>query len=155
MEHGCTFTKKIYYGGVVDMKKIIAVLTLVLCMAVSSSPVFARGYGHHGGHGGHYYGYRGGHHHYGHDGFGLGIAAGIAGGLLGSALIYSAAPPPPPTVVYGAPYPAYPPAVVVQPPRICLEDRLVNGEWQVNKYGNQVWVPYQYPVTQRVQVPCY
>ncbi len=135
------------------MKKILAVGTLILCMAsFTPSFAFARGYGH-GGHGGHNYGYHSGGHY--HDGFGLGIAAGIAGGLLGSALIYSAAPPPP-AVVYGAPYSAYPPAVVVQPPKICFEDRLVNGEWQISRYdGRQVWVPFQYPATQRVQIPCY
>jgi hypothetical protein len=44
----------------------------------------------------------------------------------------------------------------VQQPRICLEDRRVDGEWQVDRYtGHQFWVSFPYPVTRRVQVPCY
>jgi hypothetical protein len=104
------------------MKKNIAVLVIiVLCMATASS-AFARGrnHGHHGGysngyhHRSNHYDYRGSRHH--RDG--LGIAIGVAGGLiLGSALI-SSANPPPPTVVYAPPYPAYQPEVVVLQPRI-------------------------------------
>ena len=127
------------------MKKKIAILALMLCV-VSTSTAFARGYdGNHGGY------YRGGHH-----GDGLGVAVGVVGGLiLGSALMYSAAPPPQ-TVVYGAPYTSYQPEVVVQQPRVCVEDRSITGEWQISRYdGRQVWVSFPYPVIQRVQVPCY
>jgi len=125
------------------MKKIFAVFTIILCIAIAS-PVFARGYSH-GGH-------RGYSHHGGHHNTGIGIAFGLAGGLLlGSALAYSAAPPPR-TVVYGP----YPPDAVVSRPGICLEDRTVYGEWRVNRYnGRQVWVSYANPVIQRFQVPCY
>lgn len=139
------------------MKKKIAVLAIMLFVA-STSTAFARG-NDHGQHGGHnngynsrsnYYGYRGG----GHHNDGLGVAVGVVGGLLlGSALMYSA---PPSTVVYGTPYTTYPPEVVVRQPRICVEDRIVNGEWQISQYdGRQIWVSFPNPVTQRVQVPCY
>jgi hypothetical protein len=135
------------------MKKKIALLAMILCLA-GTTTAFARG-GYRGGY--HYYdrgyshGYYGGRHH---DN-GVGIAFGVMGGLLlGSALVHAAAPPP--TVGYGYPYAAYPPAVVVRQPQICVEDRVVNGEWQVSQYdGRQVWVSYPYPLTQRVQVPCY
>jgi len=135
------------------MKTKIAIFALMLCL-VSTYSAFARGYnGHYGGyHGRSSYGYRGHNHH--NDG--LGIAVGVMGGLLlGSALMYSAAPPPR-TVVYGYPYTSYPPEVVVQQPRICVEDRRISGEWRISQYdGRQVWVSFPYPVTQRVQVPCY
>lgn len=150
------------------MKTKITILALVLCV-LSATSAFARGgyYGHgggyrgyYGGHGGYYGrspyygGYRG--HSYRHYNDGVGIAVGVMGGLLlGSALMYSAAPPPQ-RVVYGTPYTTYPPEVVVRQPRICVEDRLVSGEWQISQFdGRQVWVSFPYPLTQRVQVPCY
>lgn len=162
------------------MKKKIAILALIFCVA-STSTAFARGY--YGPHGGGYYGrsdhygYRGrsynygyrdrgyhygyrdrGYRHYsrGHHDDGLGIALGVMGGLiLGSALMYSATPPPR-TVVYGAPYTSYQPVVVAPQPRICAEDRRVSGEWQISQFdGRQVWVSYPYPVTRRIQIPCY
>ena len=137
------------------MKKKIAALAIMLCVA-STSPAFARE-SHHGNNGGyhpqHYnrqpaYGHSGGHHN-----DGLGVAFGVVGGLLlGSALLYSATQPPP-AVAYSAPYP---PEVVVQQPRICIQDRVVNGQWQIDPYnGRRIWMPFAYPVTQRVQVPCY
>lgn len=139
------------------MKKKITVFAIILCVAFTSS-AFARGHNkaHHGGH--HYrsdyHQHRGGRHHHN----GLGLAVGLVGGLvLGSALVSSATPPPS-TVVYGVPYTTYQtpqPVVVVPPPRICVEDRVVGGEWQVSNDGRQVWVSFPYPVTQRVQVPCY
>lgn len=146
------------------MKKHIAALAIILFLATTSVS-FARGNGH-GGHGGYYSGYNGsgyrhnGYHqnsryynYRGHHNNGVGIAVGVVGGLLlGSALI---AANPPRTVVYGAPYVTYPPEVVVQQPRICVEDRLVEGEWRINSYdGRRFWLPFQYPVTQRFQVPC-
>lgn len=152
------------------MKKKIAILALIFCVA-STSAAFARDY--YGGHGGgyygrsDYYGYRGRSYHYGyrdrgyrhyshrHYDDGLGIALGVMGGLIiGSALTYSAAPPR--TVVYGAPYTSYQPVVVAPQSRICVEERRVSGEWQISQFdGRQVWVSYPYPVTQRVQIPCY
>ena len=139
-------------GGI--MKKNVAILALLVCL-LGSTTAFARG--NHGGYHGypnrsHYYGYRGHSHH--NDG--LGVAVGVMGGLLlGSALMYSATPPPR-AVVYGSPYTTYPQEVVVQQPRICVEDRLVSGEWQISRFdGRQVWVSFPYPITQRVQVPCY
>jgi hypothetical protein len=131
------------------MKMKIAVLALILCVA-SASTAFARGgYSHHGGGYNHGY-YRGGHHN-----DGLGIAVGVMGGLiLGSALMYSAAPPQ--TVVYGSSYTTYQPEVVVRQPGICIEERRVAGEWRISQFdGRQVWVSYPYPMLQRVQVPCY
>jgi hypothetical protein len=123
------------------MKKIIAIAVIMFCV-VGSTTAFARGYNH-GGYDSrsHYSGYRS------HRNDGLGIAVGIMGGLLlGSALVQAA---PPATVVYQ-------PEVVVRPSRICVEDRRVDGEWQVSRYdGRQVWVSYPYPVIQRVRVPCY
>jgi hypothetical protein len=142
------------------MKKTIAAMVLMLFVA-GTSTAFAHGYGgHYGGfHGGPHYRYHGGGYH--HDG--LGLAFGIAGGLLlGSALLYSLAPPPR-TVVYGYPYggygypyTTYRPGVVVRPPRVCVQDRTVTGEWQISRYdGRQVWVSFPYPVVRRYQVPCY
>lgn len=137
------------------MKKKIAILALMLCV-VSTSNAFARGRGHgyygDSHYGRSYYGYHGRSHH--NDG--LGIAVGVMGGLiLGSALMYSVAPPPR-TVVYGSPYTSYQPEVIVQQPRICVEDRRISGEWQISQYdGRQVWVSFPYPITQRIQVPCY
>ncbi|TKB05750.1 hypothetical protein [Desulforhopalus sp. IMCC35007] len=146
------------------MKKNIAALTMMLFLAATSVS-FAGGYGHRG-HGGYYNGhYGGGYHHNGyrngprhynyrgHHNNGVGIAMGVVGGLLlGSALI---AATPPQTVVCGAPYATYPPEVVVRQPRVCVEDRVVEGEWQINRYdGRRFWAPYQYPVTRRFQVPC-
>ncbi len=126
------------------MKKKIGALALIFCV-LSLSPAFARD--HHRGHGGGYRDYRPVHR--GHHNDGLGIAFGIAGGLLlGSALLYSVTPPPPPEVVYS---PAYPP-----PSRICFQDQTVTGQWQIDPYnGRRSWMPYAYPVTQRVQIPCY
>jgi hypothetical protein len=141
------------------MKKKITILALILCVA-SASTVFARGknHGKHGGyHKGHssrsyYHGSRGGRHT-----DGLEFAVGVAGGLiLGSALMYSATTPPPQTVVYSAPYTTYPPPVIVQQPTICVEDRIVSGQWQINPNdGSRVWVSSPNPRTERVQVPCY
>lgn len=140
------------------MKNKMAILAIILCLA-GTTTAFAKGHNH-GNHGGYKNGYhnRPNNHKFhggGHHNNGLGIAVGVAGGLLlGSALIHSTAPPR--AVVYRYPYTHYQPEVIVQQPRICVEDRLVNGEWQINKYGGQqVWVPFRYPVTQRVQVPCY
>jgi len=137
------------------MKKKIAVLAIMLCVAASSTAFARGGYNNHGGgysnHGGGYnHGYRGGRHN-----DGLGIAVGVVGGLLLGSALYSAAPPQ--TVVYGSPYPTYQPeVVVVRQPRVCVEDRQITGEWQNSRYdGRQVWVPFAYPVIQRVQVPCY
>lgn len=129
------------------MTKKIAMLAILLCMA-SASSVLARGY--YNNHD--YYGHRG-------DGYhrnGLGIAVGVMGGLiLGSALI-SAATPQPPVISYGYPETTYQQQVVVQRPRICVEERIIHGEWQISRYnGRRVWVSFPYPVTQNVQVPCY
>ena len=136
------------------MKKKIAALAIIFCVA-STCPAFARGNDHRNYGGNHkrsdYSGHRGG----GHNNNGLGIAVGVMGGLLlGSALMYSAPPPPPPpTVVYTAPYP---PQVVVQQPRVCVEDQVVTGQWQTSQYnGRRVWVSFPYPVSQRVEVECY
>ncbi len=132
------------------MKKKITAIAIILFLT-STSLSFARGnrggynHGYHGGgHPG--YGYRNtlrsyGYHGRGHHNDGLGIAVGVVGGLLlGSALMYSAPPP----------------QTVVQQPRICVADQTVTGEWQINKYdGRQIWVSFPYPVTRRVQVPCY
>jgi len=128
------------------MKKIIA-FVLMLCLAGTSS-AFAYG-GRHGGYNGYGNGYHERSRHYGsHRNDGVGIALGVVGGLLlGSALVSAAAPPP--AVVY-APPPRY------SQPRICVEDQVISGEWQYSRYdGRQVWVEYAYPVTRRVQVPCY
>lgn len=149
--------RKEYTQGVINMKKKILAVATILCLA-GTSTVFARGYGH-GNHGGYSHGYSHGYsrgYSGGHHDNDLGIVLGVAGGLiLGSALLYSAQPPPR-TVVYDNPYPVYQPEVIVRQPRVCLEDRVVDGEWQVSRYGGrQIWVPYQYPVTRRVQVPCY
>ena len=128
------------------MKKIIA-FVLMLCLAGASS-AFAYGGRHGGYYGGGYYErphYSGGSRHH-HNG--VGIALGVVGGLLlGSALVNAAAPPPP-AVVYETPRYA--------PPQVCVEDRVYSGEWRINNYdGRRVYVEYPYPVTRRVEVPCY
>ena len=135
------FQRNVKRGGIMKMK--ITILALILCV-ISASTAFARG------------GYNHGYHRGGHHNDGLGIAVGVFGGLLlGSALV-SAAAPPPQTVVYGSPYPAYQPDVVVRQPTICIEERYVTGEWQINHLdGRQVWVSFPYPMPRRVQVPCY
>lgn len=130
------------------MKKMIAIAAIMFCVA-GSTTALARGYNH-GGHGGYDSGYSSRSHYSGHRSHrndGVGIAVGIVGGLLlGSALVQAASPP---AVVYQ-------PEVVVRPSRICVEDRRVNGEWQVSRYdGRRVWVSYPYPAIQRVRVPCY
>lgn len=133
------------WNGVWTMKKTIALLAVMSCLA-GTTTAFARG-----GYGYYDRGYSGGRHHH----HGLGVAVGVVGGLLlGSALVSAATAPPP--VVYGSPYVAYPPTVVVQPPPVCIEDRVVSGEWQISQYdGSRIWVSYPYPVTQRIEVPCY
>lgn len=125
------------------MKKIIA-FVLMLCLAGASS-AFAYG-GRHGGYYNdrpYYSGYSRHHHHNG-----AGIALGVVGGLLLGTALVNAAAPPPPTVVYEAPRYA--------PPRVCVEDRVYSGEWRISNYdGRRVYVEYPYPVTRRVEVPCY
>ena len=124
-------------------KSMIAVMT-VLCLAISTS-AYAKRYHHRPDH--HYrpYPHTIHHHHYDND---LGIVLGVAGGLLvGTALLNAVSPPPQPTVVYQ-------PEVVVRQPRVCFEDRVVEGEWQMSR-GRQIWVQFPYPVNRRVEVPCY
>jgi len=141
------------------MKKMIAVLAIIVCVAGSSS-AFARGYNH-GSHGGYHERYQSKPYYYEkksrHHNDSLGIAVGIVGGLLlGSALV-NAATPPPPRVVYGPPSPSYhSEVVVVQPSRICVEERMIDGEWQTSRYdGRQVWVSFPYAEIRRIEVPCY
>ncbi len=137
------------------MKKKIALMAILLCV-VSVSPVLARGYYNDHSNNYHsrsaYYGHHGGHHYRN----GLGIAVGVVGGLLlGSALV-STATPQYSSAAYRYPDVTYQQPAVVQRPRICIEERIVNGEWQVSRYdGRQVWISFPYPVTQNVQVPCY
>ncbi|MFT5699642.1 MAG: hypothetical protein ACI8ZB_002503 [Desulforhopalus sp.] len=140
------------------MKKKIAALAIMLCV-VGTSPAFARGNNH-----GNYDGYHNrsnyynksdyrGHRSGGHHNNVPGIAFGIVGGLLlGSALLYSA-PPAPPPVFYSTPYQ---PVTVIQQPSICVQDQIVNGQWETSQYNDRrVWVSFPRPITQRVQVPCY
>ena len=131
------------------MKKNLLVITIILCV-MSTSTAFARGYSHHN-YSGHHGGYRTGHHN-----DSLGIAFGIAGGLLlGSALMYPAGLPPR-TIVHETPYRTYEPEVIVRQPRICVENRIISGEWQESRHdGRRIWVPFQNPITETVQVPCY
>ena len=124
------------------MKKI-AVFVLMLCL-VGTTTAFA---GHRHGYGGYYE--RPKHHYYKpsrHHHDGLGIALGVMGGLILGSALANAAPPPPPAVVYERRYYA--------PPPVCVQDQVVTGEWQY-RYNSRVWVEYAYPVTRRVQVPCY
>ena len=128
------------------MKKEILAIIITLCL-VSTTTALARGYNHGGS------GNRHGHHEIRHDN-GLGLAVGIAGGLLLGSALFVAAAPPPRQVIYG--YPHYQPEVIVRQPSICIENRVVTGEWQINRYdGRQIWVPYPYAVHRRVEVPCY
>jgi hypothetical protein len=134
------------------MKKKIAALAIMLSV-VGTSPAFARGNNQ-----GYYDGYHSrsdyrGHRSGGHHNNDLGIAFGVVGGLLlSSALLYSA-PPPPPAVVYSTPYQ---PVTVVTQPSICVQEQIVNGQWETSQYdGRRVWVSFPQPVIQRVQVPCY
>lgn len=126
------------------MKKSVIATVTILFLAVGST-AFARGKDHR-----HYRPYYHGHQHHHYYSNDLGIVLGVAGGLLvGSALLNAASPPPPPpAVVY-----TYPPPPPPQP-RVCFEDRVVEGEWQMSR-GRQIWVSFPYPVTRRVEVPCY
>ena len=90
-------------------------------------------------------------HHRGNDGAEF-LAGAIVGGVLGVIVApqYYAPPPPPPPQYYD-------PEPVVryrQQPRICVEERIVYGEWQQCRRG-QVWVEYAYPRRVPIQVPCY
>ncbi|MGB5233530.1 MAG: hypothetical protein WBN83_18630 [Desulfoprunum sp.] len=144
------------------MKKISAFICLVSLLLISA-PAFARGG--YGGYGGYYGGYRGhggyyryssprayGYHHGGHnDGE---IIAGVAFGLLTGAIIGQAFAPPPGTVYTPRYY--YAPPVVVEQRRICVEERVVSGEWQQNPYdGTRYWASFPYPMKRRYEVPCY
>ncbi len=140
------------------MKMKIAVLAIIFCL-MSTTAAFSRG-----GHGGHMRGVSGGHHvRSGHSGIhgghhkGAEIAFGVLGGLLlGSALLHAATPPPR-TVIYGAPHGGpYKLGGNARNSRICMEDRVVNGQWQTSRYdGRRVWVQFRYPVTKRFRVPCH
>ncbi len=142
------------------MKKKIATLAIVLWLATTSTAFANRGH-HYRNHRGYNHGYHSRPHHYkhfrsGHHNDSLGIAVGVVGGLLlGSALMYSTAPPRR-TAVHREPYTTYQPEIIVRQPRICIEERIINGQWQTSRYdGRQVWVSFLNPVRQRVQVPCY
>jgi hypothetical protein len=155
-----------FLKGVLYMKKKIALLALILCIA-STLTAFSRG-NNHGQYGDYNNGdngyqnrpyfhkdydrYRGGRYH--DDG--LELAIGIAGGLLlGSELRYSATRPPRQTVIYGAPYITKQPQVIVKQPTICVEERITKGQSLTNQNdGSRVWSSSRYPTIQRVEVPC-
>ncbi len=103
------------------MEKAIPVLFVVICLSISSS-AFARGG---------YYNHR--HHSYYH-GKCIGVAELATGILLGAVITYALLPPP--RAAYVSQYEVYQPEVVYQPkvvvqhPRVCVEERVVSGEWQ-------------------------
>ncbi|MFV0439041.1 MAG: hypothetical protein ACK5PS_16800 [Desulfopila sp.] len=132
-------------------KKRIAILTIsAIFLLAGASASLARGYGRGYDHYGHGRYHPSTHHHGGHDG--LGIVLGVAGGILVGSAIYGALqPPPPPAIVYTSPPP--PPVIITQAPRVCYQDQVLTGQYQMDR-GRQIWVPYQPPVSQRIQVPC-
>lgn len=95
--------------------------------------------------------YRGYHHH---SNAGDVIAGVVVGGLLLGGIAAALSPP----VQYVAPPPPYyppPPQVVVQRPRVCVEERMVSGEYQYNPAtGASVWITFPYPMMRQIQVPC-
>lgn len=98
--------------------------------------------------------YRGGYHH--HSNAGDVIAGVVVGGLLLGGIAAALSPPPPPVQYVAAP-PQYPPPtqVVVQQPRVCVEERMVSGEYQYNPAtGASVWIAFPYPMMRQIQVPC-
>ena len=126
------------------IKKIIALLVVVGgLLAVTSLPASARYrgdyyYDHHR----HYRSYD---RHYYRDRRGADLATGL---VLGTALGIMTNPPQQ-TVVYQQPQ-----QVVVQQPRVCVEERTVSGEYQVVN-GQRMWVSFPYPVKKQFQVQCY
>ena len=148
------------------MKTTLTTLVILSALLVSSA-VYARG----GYYGGGYYHSRpyawGGYHHprpyyynnyHRHSHYDSGdVVAGVAVGLLTGAIIASAfTPPPPPPVYTTTRYTYVQTPVVVQQPRICVEERVVSGEWQQDpNSGGSYWVTFPYPMKRSYQVPCY
>ncbi len=85
------------------------------------------------------------------------VIAGVAVGLLTGAIIASAFTPPPPPPVYTTTRYTYVQApVIVEQPRVCVEERVVSGEWQQDpNSGGRYWVTFPYPMKRSYQVPCY
>ncbi len=135
------------------MKKLSAFICLV-SLLLASAPVFARGGGYYPRGGGGYYHYPPPR-YYSHHGHNDGdIIAGVAFGLLTGAIIGQAFAPPPAPVYTPRYY--YAPPVVVEQQRVCVEERVVSGEWQQDPYnGTRYWVSFPYPMKRRYEVPCY
>jgi len=145
------------------MKKAIAAVCIVSALLVSTT-VYARG-----GYGGYYYQrpyHYGGYHHprpyyynnYHHSShYDSGdVIAGVAVGLLTGAIIASAFAPPPPPVYTTTRYTYVQAPVVVEQPRVCVEERVVSGEWQQDpNTGGRYWVTFPYPMKRSYQIPCY
>ena len=128
------------------MKKSSAIICLLMILFIAA-PAFARG-GYYHYPPPRYYSY---HHHHNDDGE---IIAGVAFGLLTGAILGHAFSQPPAPVYTPRYY--YPPPVVVEQRRICVEERVVSGEWQQNSYdGTRYWVSFPYPMKRRYEVPCY
>lgn len=143
------------------MKTNVIVLFIILCMT-GTSTAFARGYykGSYGGYNRGYYHSKSYHNYHGrryhNDNDDLAIALAVIGGLLVFSALLSSANSSPQRKGYGAPYVSPQPGITPYQSRICFENRKVSGELRVSEYtGRPVWVPFAYPLTRRVQVPCY
>lgn len=123
------------------MKKLAPVLLVVLILTLSSSAFARGGYYHHNPY----------HGHHGYDGL-----AGLAAGLLLGTVITSILLTPHPREVYVSRYQTLQPEIIVQPLRVCAEERRVSGEWQVSPSDDtRVWTSFAYPMKRSFQVPCY
>ncbi len=146
------------------MKKTVTAI-IVLSAFLASATAFARGGYYHYPRSSYHTSYYGGYHHprpyyynnhYRHSYYDSGdVIAGVAVGLLTGAIIGTAisAPPAP---AYTTQYNYAPAPVVVQQPRICVEERVVSGEWQQDpNSGARFWATFPYPMKRTYQVPCY
>ena len=123
------------------MKKFAPALLVVFMLTLSSSAFARGGYYHHTPY----------HGHHGYDGL-----AGLAAGLLLGTVITSILLTPQPREVYVSRYQTLQPEIIAHPPRVCVEERRVSGEWQVNPSdGARVWTSFPYPMKRSFQVPCY
>ena len=150
------------------MKKHILALLVILLIS-STSTVFARGFYH--GYPRDYRGYRSYHHwHPGYSGYNgyyshhrhhdnhddLGIALAVIGGVILVSALMNIDSAPPQNVIYDSPYRSDQSYAVTSHPGICFVERKVSGELQVNGVtGQQEWISFPYPLTRKVQVPCY
>ena len=131
------------------MKIKIVILSIILCL-ISTSAAYARQ-----GYGGHHRDYRGGVHFKSAHHNGAKIAFGLLGGLLLGSALYHKMEQHRRGAQYGTNYNPYQRNYIARQPHACMEERVVNGQWQTSSYdGRRIWVQFPQPVVQRFLVPC-